>query len=255
MVISERRPQAGTARTRLRRRLLASAGPLRRRTVLIVGLNYAPEPTGIARYTTGLARMLADAGHSRARRHRLPALPGVADRRRVPGPADRGDRRPGGEPDPGHPRRASRPGPSHRPRPRAHGGGVRRPRRHGPHVAPRRRGGRQPGPPVGGGGPVAVAPLRTYGSRRGDTGPLHHRAHRDRGARRPRRECRPASRAGPAAGRRRRRGDPRHLPRLVGAARRRFRPDHRRAELDPHRPGHRRHRRPAGPARAGRATT
>ncbi|MEJ2862443.1 glycosyltransferase [Actinomycetospora flava] len=37
---------------------------MRRRTVLIVGLNYAPEPTGIARYTTGLARMLAEAGHS-----------------------------------------------------------------------------------------------------------------------------------------------------------------------------------------------
>ncbi|GLZ51853.1 glycosyltransferase family 4 protein [Actinomycetospora sp. NBRC 106378] len=31
--------------------------------VLILGLNYAPEPTGIAPYTTGTARFLADAGH------------------------------------------------------------------------------------------------------------------------------------------------------------------------------------------------
>ncbi|GLZ51754.1 glycosyltransferase family 4 protein [Actinomycetospora sp. NBRC 106378] len=31
--------------------------------VRILGLNYAPEPTGIAPYTTGMARFLADAGH------------------------------------------------------------------------------------------------------------------------------------------------------------------------------------------------
>lgn len=31
--------------------------------VVILGLNYAPEPTGIAPYTTGLAHFLADAGH------------------------------------------------------------------------------------------------------------------------------------------------------------------------------------------------
>lgn len=31
--------------------------------VLIMGINYAPEPTGIAPYTTGVARFLADAGH------------------------------------------------------------------------------------------------------------------------------------------------------------------------------------------------
>ena len=29
----------------------------------LLGLNYAPEPTGIAPYTTGIARFLADAGH------------------------------------------------------------------------------------------------------------------------------------------------------------------------------------------------
>jgi hypothetical protein len=34
--------------------------PLR---VLVVGLNYAPEHTGIAPYTTGMARGLAQAGH------------------------------------------------------------------------------------------------------------------------------------------------------------------------------------------------
>jgi colanic acid biosynthesis glycosyl transferase WcaI len=34
------------------------------RRVLVVGLNYAPEHTGIARYTTGMARMIAEAGHS-----------------------------------------------------------------------------------------------------------------------------------------------------------------------------------------------
>jgi colanic acid biosynthesis glycosyl transferase WcaI len=34
--------------------------PLR---VTVLGLNYAPEPTGIAPYTTGVARFLADAGH------------------------------------------------------------------------------------------------------------------------------------------------------------------------------------------------
>jgi len=32
--------------------------------VLILGINYAPEPTGIAPYTTGLARFLSEAGHS-----------------------------------------------------------------------------------------------------------------------------------------------------------------------------------------------
>ncbi|WP_433783361.1 glycosyltransferase [Actinomycetospora sp. CA-101289] len=31
--------------------------------VLVLGLNYAPEPTGIAPYTTGMAGFLADAGH------------------------------------------------------------------------------------------------------------------------------------------------------------------------------------------------
>ncbi len=31
--------------------------------VLVLGLNYAPEPTGIAPYTTGFARFLAEAGH------------------------------------------------------------------------------------------------------------------------------------------------------------------------------------------------
>ncbi|WP_018331119.1 glycosyltransferase family 4 protein [Actinomycetospora chiangmaiensis] len=35
----------------------------RRLEVRILGLNYAPEPTGIAPYTTGMARFLADAGH------------------------------------------------------------------------------------------------------------------------------------------------------------------------------------------------
>ena len=35
----------------------------RRLRILILGLNYAPEPTGIAPYTTGMARFLADAGH------------------------------------------------------------------------------------------------------------------------------------------------------------------------------------------------
>ncbi|MEJ2866232.1 glycosyltransferase [Actinomycetospora sp. OC33-EN08] len=34
--------------------------PLR---IMVMGLNYAPEPTGIAPYTTGTARFLADAGH------------------------------------------------------------------------------------------------------------------------------------------------------------------------------------------------
>ena len=32
-------------------------------SVLVLGLNYAPEPTGIAPYTTGVARFLAEAGH------------------------------------------------------------------------------------------------------------------------------------------------------------------------------------------------
>jgi glycosyltransferase involved in cell wall biosynthesis len=36
----------------------------RHRRVLVVGLNYAPENTGIACYTTGMARMLAEAGHA-----------------------------------------------------------------------------------------------------------------------------------------------------------------------------------------------
>ncbi|MDL5159171.1 glycosyltransferase [Actinomycetospora termitidis] len=40
--------------------------------VLILGLNYAPEPTGIAPYTTGTARFLADAGH---RVHVVTGLP------------------------------------------------------------------------------------------------------------------------------------------------------------------------------------
>lgn len=31
--------------------------------ILVLGLNYAPEPTGIAPYTSGMARFLADAGH------------------------------------------------------------------------------------------------------------------------------------------------------------------------------------------------
>ena len=31
--------------------------------VRVLGLNFAPEPTGIAPYTTGLAGFLADAGH------------------------------------------------------------------------------------------------------------------------------------------------------------------------------------------------
>lgn len=37
--------------------------PQSRLRVTVLGLNYAPEPTGIAPYTTGLARFLADAGH------------------------------------------------------------------------------------------------------------------------------------------------------------------------------------------------
>ncbi|GAA4823341.1 glycosyltransferase family 4 protein [Actinomycetospora corticicola] len=37
--------------------------PQSRLRVSILGLNYAPEPTGIAPYTTGLARFLAEAGH------------------------------------------------------------------------------------------------------------------------------------------------------------------------------------------------
>ncbi|MEJ2866260.1 WcaI family glycosyltransferase [Actinomycetospora sp. OC33-EN08] len=37
--------------------------PQSRLRVTILGLNYAPEPTGIAPYTTGLARFLAEAGH------------------------------------------------------------------------------------------------------------------------------------------------------------------------------------------------
>jgi colanic acid biosynthesis glycosyl transferase WcaI len=32
--------------------------------LLVLGLNYAPEPVGVARYTTGMARMLAGAGHT-----------------------------------------------------------------------------------------------------------------------------------------------------------------------------------------------
>jgi colanic acid biosynthesis glycosyl transferase WcaI len=36
--------------------------PLRAHNVLLVGINYAPEPTGIAPYTTGMARHLAAAG-------------------------------------------------------------------------------------------------------------------------------------------------------------------------------------------------
>lgn len=36
---------------------------MRRLDILILGLNYAPEKTGIAPYTTGTARALADAGH------------------------------------------------------------------------------------------------------------------------------------------------------------------------------------------------
>ncbi len=35
----------------------------RRLRILILGLNYAPEPTGIAPYTTGMARFLSEAGH------------------------------------------------------------------------------------------------------------------------------------------------------------------------------------------------
>jgi colanic acid biosynthesis glycosyl transferase WcaI len=35
----------------------------RRLRIELLGLNYAPEPTGIAPYTTGIARFLADAGH------------------------------------------------------------------------------------------------------------------------------------------------------------------------------------------------
>ncbi|GLZ51832.1 WcaI family glycosyltransferase [Actinomycetospora sp. NBRC 106378] len=37
--------------------------PQSRLRVTVLGLNYAPEPTGIAPYTTGLARFLAEAGH------------------------------------------------------------------------------------------------------------------------------------------------------------------------------------------------
>jgi len=37
---------------------------LRRMNVLIIGLNYAPEPVGIGPYTTGMAQALADAGHA-----------------------------------------------------------------------------------------------------------------------------------------------------------------------------------------------
>jgi len=43
--------------------MTASAPPSRPLRVLIVGLNYAPEPIGIAAYTTGLAEHLARAGH------------------------------------------------------------------------------------------------------------------------------------------------------------------------------------------------
>jgi len=35
-----------------------------RMNVLIIGLNYAPEPVGIGPYTTGMAQALADAGHA-----------------------------------------------------------------------------------------------------------------------------------------------------------------------------------------------
>lgn len=34
-----------------------------RRRILVMGLNFSPEPTGIAPYTTGMAQFLADAGH------------------------------------------------------------------------------------------------------------------------------------------------------------------------------------------------
>ncbi|MCD2196076.1 glycosyltransferase [Actinomycetospora endophytica] len=40
--------------------MMTARVPLR---VTVLGLNYAPEPTGIAPYTTGIARFLADAGH------------------------------------------------------------------------------------------------------------------------------------------------------------------------------------------------
>ncbi|MEJ2887849.1 glycosyltransferase family 4 protein [Actinomycetospora aeridis] len=43
---------------------LAPSEPARRLDVLIVGLNHAPETTGIAPYTTGLAQMLAQDGHA-----------------------------------------------------------------------------------------------------------------------------------------------------------------------------------------------
>ncbi len=44
--------------------MTASASQHKPLRVLIVGLNYAPEPIGIASYTTGLAEHLARAGHS-----------------------------------------------------------------------------------------------------------------------------------------------------------------------------------------------
>jgi len=37
--------------------------PHRAVKVVILGINYAPEPTGIAPYTTGLAMGLAERGH------------------------------------------------------------------------------------------------------------------------------------------------------------------------------------------------
>ena len=54
--------------------------------VLILGLNYAPEPTGIAPYTTGMAHFLADAGHDVHVVTGLPALPAVGARPRLPRP-------------------------------------------------------------------------------------------------------------------------------------------------------------------------
>ncbi|MEJ2866398.1 glycosyltransferase family 4 protein [Actinomycetospora sp. OC33-EN08] len=45
------------------RRKPTGVGIVRRLDILLLGLNYAPERTGIAPYTTGMARAWADAGH------------------------------------------------------------------------------------------------------------------------------------------------------------------------------------------------
>lgn len=57
--------------------LLASADPMR---ILIHGMNYAPEFTGVGRYTGEIAAHLAARGASGLRRHHTAPLSGLAHR-------------------------------------------------------------------------------------------------------------------------------------------------------------------------------